>query len=73
MCHCGDLYCDLRQDARIWANAYHDRLVKSDDEVQLCPNAVAREIHIVSIVRSKVKEKFGSDVMDFRWDRKENL
>lgn len=71
MCHCGDSYCDLREDARVWANAEHSRLRKSDDEVQACPDLVIREVFIINLVRSRVREKFGADALDFRWDKSE--
>jgi hypothetical protein len=63
MCHCGDYYCAMSPEANTWANAEHDRLIRSDEWVQRFPNEVTRDVYLTAHIRNAAEKRFGKEAM----------
>lgn len=59
---CGDHYCDMRSDVRIWANQEHDRLLSDPEWVRRYPDRVARDEALATFLRQEVIKHFGPSV-----------
>ena len=60
MCHCGDYYCVLSHEARLWANAEHDRLINSEEWVKRYPDPVIRDLSLALSLTRQADQLFKS-------------